>query len=580
MAMKLNLRERLSEFRAGFLAVLRRHPLELLLLLALVGALIFCLETDREPNGPRMLVLGWGALLLLIVNRLAGRSVWRRIYWVAWTPLVPLFLWPGLPEWVESAQAVITFTILTPLALLACRSAVANERFVADALVYLRSAVLAMLFAYVAYGLFEAILWSAAYIFGFSDARWVAHLTADLFFVTQILAAPTLFMMMLDRWDGVRFSGSRVLEVLLNYVFTPALAAYAAMLYLYLLKILFTWTLPDGGVAYLVFGFTIATLLVKALRLPLEKRTFDRFYDRFSLVALPLVALFWVGVARRVGEYGLTEARIYLLLCGGVMTLCIGLFLSRRAGRYLWVVLSAIVAFAAVAYVPALNPEQAALRSQTRRAERIAASLGRLDASTGCLSLAPASLSDTTYRKEYRELYEALQYVERDSAAFARFGVEDPNDLVEILPTVMHDYVRWGWEPAAVEVAEATPSVWIDLPQNVCLKIDEDDRYSCCYVNLTEWSSDSYAFANDTLRFFLGEERPVFEITGAEVLKKQLEQSGFDPSAGVEPSEEQALQLLCYSDERCCILFERLLIGRRDSVDVITSLAVHSLWLR
>lgn len=576
--MKWNFRERVAEFRKGLATVVCRHPLELLLLLALTVMLIVCLEIDEDPNGPRMLVLGWGALLLLVVNRLAGRSVWRRIYWVAWAPLVPLFLWPGLPEWVESAQAVITFAILTPLALLACRRAVANERFVADALVYLRSAVLAMLFAYVAYGLFEAILWSAAYIFGFSHARWVAHLSADLFFVTQLLAVPTLFMMMLDRWDGARFGSSRILEVLLNWIFTPAVAIYAAILYLYLLKILFTWTLPEGGVAYLVFGFTITALLVKALRLPLEKRTLDWFYDRFSLLALPLVALFWVGVARRVGEYGLTVSRIYLLLCGGLMTFCILLFLSRRAGRYLWVVLAAIVAFAAVAYIPALEPERAALRSQTRRVERIAERLGRLDAATGRLSLAPASLADTTFRKEYRELYEALAYVERDSAVFARFGVEESNDLVEILPTVMHDYVQWGWEPAVGEVVEANPSVWVYLPQNVC--IEDVGHYSRCYVNLPEWDAETYTFENDTLRFYLGEKRPVLEITGAEVLEKQLGQSGFDPSQGVEPTGEQTLQLLCYSDDRCCILFERLLIERRDSADVITSLAVHSLWLR
>ena len=576
--MKWNLRKRVAELRKGLVTVVCRHPLELLLLLALTVTLIVCLETDQDPNGPRMLVLGWGALLLLVVNRLAGRSVWRRIYWVAWAPLVPLFLWPGLPEWVESAQAVITFAILTPLALLACRRAVANERFVADALVYLRSAVLAMLFAYVAYGLFEAILWSAAYIFGFSHARWVAHLSADLFFVTQFLAVPTLFMMMLDRWDEARFGSSRILEVLLNWIFTPAVAIYAAILYLYLLKILFTWTLPEGGVAYLVFGFTITALLVKALRLPLEKRTLDWFYDRFSLLALPLVALFWVGVARRVGEYGLTVSRIYLLLCGGLMTFCILLFLSRRAGRYLWVVLAAIVAFAAVAYIPALEPERAALRSQTRRVERIAERLGRLDAATGRLSLAPASLADTTFRKEYRELYEALAYVERDSAAFARFGVEESNDLVEILPTVMHDYVQWGWEPAVGEVVEANPSVEVYLPQNAGFEVD--GSYSRCYVNLTVWNPESYSFGNDTLRFHLGEERPVLEITGAEVLEKQLGQSGFDPSQGVEPTGEQTLQLLCYSDDRCCILFERLLIERRDSADVITSLAVHSLWLR
>ena len=72
----------------------------------------------------------------------------------------------------------------------------------------------------------------------------------------------------------------------------------------------------------------------------------------------------------------------------------------------------------------------------------------------------------------------------------------------------------------------------------------------------------------------------MLEITGAEVLKKQLGQSGFDLSTGLEPSREQALRLLDYRDDRCCILFDHLSVERRDSVDVITSLTVHSLWLR
>ena len=80
--MKLNLRERLAEFRASFLNVLRRHPLELLLLLALTVTLIVCLEIDEEPNGPRMLILGWGALLLLIVCFCLGGSAigWNGVY--------------------------------------------------------------------------------------------------------------------------------------------------------------------------------------------------------------------------------------------------------------------------------------------------------------------------------------------------------------------------------------------------------------------------------------------------------------------------------------------------------------------
>lgn len=575
--MKWNLRERMRELREGFVTTARRHPIELLLLLALTVTLVVCLESGKEPNGPRLLVTGWGTLLLLVVNRLAGHSVWRRIYWVAWVPLVPLFFWPGLPEWVESAQAIITFALLTPLALLASRRAVANDRFVADALVYLQAALLAMLFAYVAYGLFEATLWSAAYIFGFSEARWVVHLSTDLFFVVQCFVVPTLFLMMIDRWTEARLGSSRVLELLVNWIITPAVVIYAAILYLYLLKILVTWSLPEGGVAYLVFGFTMTALAVKALRMPFARRTFDWFYDRFSLVALPIVALFWVGVARRVGEYGLTEPRIYLLVCGAVMTACILLFLSRRTGRYLWVVLFAMAAFAAVAYIPALDPSRAALRSQSLRAERIAAGLGRLDAD-GRLSLAPASPADTARREEFRKLYEALEYVERDSATFARFGIGTSADLAAVLPEKLRGYVQYGWEPSVGGEVATRSSIDISLPHNA--EVEVDGRYSRCYVNLTVWNPESCSFEGDTLRFRLGAERPVLEISVPELLERQLARSGYDPSSGEEPTRQQTLQLLDYRDDRCRILFDQMAVEFRDSVDVITALSVHSLWLR
>lgn len=560
--------------KTGAADVLRRHPIEAVLLFGLTVALIVCYEWEWRPD-ERLLVMGWGAVLLLAVNLLAGRGVWRRIYWVAWAPLVPLALWPGFPDWIASAQAVITVAILTPLALLACRRAVDNRRFVADAVIYLRSGILAMLFAYVAYGLFEAILWSAAYIFGFGDAEWVAHLSMDLLFTTQFFVAPMLFLMMFDRWENAGIVGSRILEVLLNWVVSPAVTIYAAILYLYMTKILVTWTLPEGGVAYLVFGFTMTALVVKAMRTLLEKRTFDWFYDRFSLVSLPIVALFWVGVARRIGEYGLTEPRIYLVVCGGVMTVCVLLFLSRRAGRYLWVVLAAMTAFAALAYIPCLEPERVAVRSQLQRAERVAELLGRLDAD-GRLLLTPMPLADTVHKKEYRQLYESLDYIRRDSAAFARFGVKkDLDDLAAIFPEGMRDYVRWGYVTVVETVSR---DIDVSLPGNAVFEAVAG--YSRYYTNLHSWNDDIYRYDNDTLRLWLGEKVPMAVIPGAELLETQLEKSGFVPAEDAAPTEGQVLQLLDYRSERCRIVFERLDIERGDSVPRLSYMMIHSVWMR
>ncbi len=560
--------------KTGAADVLRRHPIEAVLLFGLTVALIVCYEWEWRPD-ERLLVMGWGAVLLLAVNLLAGRGVWRRIYWVAWAPLVPLALWPGFPDWIASAQAVITVAILTPLALLACRRAVDNRRFVADAVIYLRSGILAMLFAYVAYGLFEAILWSAAYIFGFGDAEWVAHLSMDLLFTTQFFVAPMLFLMMFDRWENAGIVGSRILEVLLNWVVSPAVTIYAAILYLYMAKILVTWTLPEGGVAYLVFGFTMTALVVKAMRTLLEKRTFDWFYDRFSLVSLPIVALFWVGVARRIGEYGLTEPRIYLVVCGGVMTVCVLLFLSRRAGRYLWVVLAAMTAFAALAYVPVLEPERVAVRSQLQRAERVAERLGRLDAD-GRLLLTPMPLADTVYKKEYRQLYESLDYIRRDSAAFARFGVKkDLDDLAAIFPEGMRDYVRWGYVTVVETISR---DIDVSLPVNASFEVV--GGYSRYYTNLNYWSNDGYRFDGDTLRLWLGAKQVMLDIPGTELLDALLQTSGFEPAKDSVPNEEQTMRLLDYRSERCRIVFDRLTINRGDSLATLSDVTVHSVWMR
>ena len=369
--MKAKLERYLRWLREGFLQMLRLHPVESALTVYACAGCLLTYELDWDHSLPKLALAALFFAVALVVNNLAGRGPWRRVYWVSWTPIVPLSLWGGLEAWIVSEPAFLTFGILVPLALLMCRRAVHNERFVCDALLWLRSGVLAVFFANVALGLFGAILFSTTYIFGLEGA-WIDHVWTYALIVFETFAVPVLFLMMADRWREAGYESNRILEILLNYIVAPALLIYTAILYLYMAKILVTWSLPEGGVAYLVFGFTLFALAVKALGRLLEKRIYDWFFDRFSLVSLPVLALFWIGVVRRTNEYGLTEPRVYLVVCGGLMTLCVLLFLSQRTGRYLWVCLAAWMSFAALAYVPFLEPERIAVQSQTQRAERVA----------------------------------------------------------------------------------------------------------------------------------------------------------------------------------------------------------------
>ena len=261
--MKAKLEYCLRWLREGAVRVVRSYPVETLLALyACIRCLLtYELDWSEEELFNRLGLVPLFFALALAVNNLAGRGPWRKVYWVVWAPIVPLTLWSGLGDWIESASFRISLGILAPLLLLLSLRAVRNDRFVNGALVWLRSGALALLFANVALGLFYAILYSATYIFGL-DGAWIEHVAVWAVTICETLAVPLLFLMMADRWRDAELRGSRILEMLLNYIVTPALLIYAAILYLYMAKILVTWTLPEGGVAYLVFGFTMTALAV------------------------------------------------------------------------------------------------------------------------------------------------------------------------------------------------------------------------------------------------------------------------------------------------------------------------------
>jgi len=550
----------ISEIRKSTATVIRRHPIELLLSLCSTIAMIIYFESDTEPH-PWLAIAVWGIMLLLVVNLLAGNTIWRRIYWVAWTPLVPLALWPGLEEWLNSDSFFISIFILTPLALLACSKAIDNRRFLSDTIIYLRAAILALLFANVALWLCEVIIWSAIYLFGHSTI--LQHLQFDLFLTTELFVVPTIFMMMLDRWQGREAKSSHIIEKLLNWIVSPAIIAYAALLTIYLLKIIITWTLPDGGVSYMVFAFTITALVVKAFQILIEKRRYDWFYDRFSLISLPFVALFWIGVARRIGEYGLTATRVYLIVCGAVMTVCILLSLSRRTGRYLWAVLFAILAFASVAYIPALNPQTIGLRSQKARFERMALDLALID-STGRLRTTLIPLSDSVRLDQYDQAFDAMDYIlERDTMFHQQLGIKRYDHSYSVKSRLMPkllitDVVCVDSED---ELVATVNNASVYLPEDAL--IESDPAYPNIYTNIMQCG---YNYSNDLDKLDITvKDTVLISLSGDELVKKQLRDTGLSFEDLQYLDNEQSIRFLDYRDQNIRIIFYYLLIVRTET---------------
>ena len=549
------------ELRQGIVRVVRRYPVETALQTALTALFIWWTEAEQFPLFPAscLWIFPLFSLGSLVLNTWAGQGSWRIVYYVIWAPLVPLLFWTGLPAWVATEQFALTLGVLVPLALLLCRRARDNRHFAANALLYLRAAVVSLLFANIALGLFEATLWSAAYIFGFDEMRWVGQLAADAVPVAEFLAAPMLFLLLLDRWEQAECRMARIGEVLINWIFTPTLIVYALLLHLYVIKILVAVSLPRGGVAYLVFGFILTAFAVRLLRELVEKRVAEWFYARFSFVILLPTLLFWVGAARRVGEYGLTDQRVYLLVCGCVMTLAV-IFFFLRSGRYSWLFASAFVLFAAVAYVPALSPARIGMRSQRARFERLGRELGMLDAE-GRFIRRRVPLADSVRRADYADFFSAMHYVERRDTAFgASLGLKGSfiswNLESELLP--------WS-SVVPVETAAVDTVAAVELPQNC--PIPQADAYPNFYANVDSWQREENGarFASDTLRVTL-DGRPLLVISGEELVRRQMEQAELTFEQLFRLDEEQAMRFLDYRGEQVRVVFRELKVERLDSV--------------
>ncbi len=136
-------------------------------------------------------------------------------------------------------------------------------------------------------------------------------------------------------------------RVLALYVFLPILAVYMGILYIYMLKIIFMWELPNGWVSWLVSALALGGLLVITLLYPLREQENNKTANSISrwlvLLILPLLTLMTVGIVRRISDYGITINRTYILLLNiWFYGIYVYLFFTKLRGIK-WILISPIV---------------------------------------------------------------------------------------------------------------------------------------------------------------------------------------------------------------------------------------------
>ena len=548
----------------------RQFPVEtgIVAFTLVVGVALVAGTLTGFREGMAMIPLCFAGAYILTCLLRGGWGRW--IYRLCWVAMIPLW-WCATDQWIGSPAYFMAYPCLL-LGVFSCRGIRKDDRFTEEALAYLYAAVMAFVFASVAYLLLSAIYYSLVYIFGLGHS-FVPDFESYALVICYGGACPMMLLAFISRLLGGGTLGDRMLSTLFNWILTPALLIYTGILYLYFVTIVVSWSLPRGGIAYMVFAFTMTAVVVGACQSLLKRRLYDWFFGRFGLIALPAVIMFWIGVFCRVQEYGWTEARIYLLICGVVMTYALAVLTFKRNGRYLCICLIALALLAVFTYLPPISADRLGCLSQGGRVERIASGIGLLD-ERGDFDVKRRPLSDTVYKEEYRRMYESLTYLEQ--AEQPLFGLQEADDLLKIAPEPIENYVR-NWDVIEVECSNETLYL-----QNDTLSFDIRGYASLTFPDSWSLRPDRYAFENDTLRIYLGDTLRCV-VSAGELMETQLRRIGTSAEARPrrELLEENAEKLLVWRADSLTVIFSSLSIHfGEDRVPTVSGLDVRCVLLR
>lgn len=126
-----------------------------------------------------------------------------------------------------------------------------------------------------------------------------------------------------------------ILTIFARYLLAPLLGLYLVVLYVYALRILILWELPEGMVSVPVSISLALMLLLVSLLYPIRQTEEVNRYDELlcrwlPLLVMPLLVLMSVGLYKRWSDYGMTIMRLYLLVANvWCYFACIYLYLHR-----------------------------------------------------------------------------------------------------------------------------------------------------------------------------------------------------------------------------------------------------------
>lgn len=275
----------------------------------------------------------------------------------------------------------------------------------------------------------------------------------------------------------------KALKVFVQYVLIPLVTVYISILYLYTIKILLQWELPNGWVSYLVLSFSIVGIFSLLLLYPIrnhENSKWIKIYSKgYYFALIPLVILLLVSIYIRISEYGVTINRYFVATLGVWLAGLVVYYLVGKKKSIKVIPVSLCLIALGVSFGP-LGAFSVSERSQLGRFEEILSNNDLLNEESRVkVAVNPINFEDR------KELSSIVQY------------------LVEMHGTEM---LASYWEnPIKIQGASATSIVEeIGLNFVHSWENSENPSVNFRYTIKENWvaSVDGYDYYLDSIRFF------------------------------------------------------------------------------
>jgi hypothetical protein len=403
---------------------LARFPLALLSGFVAAIAAFRMIDGPSDDSEPRLLATGVLGLALCTasVTSAERRGVAARHRWILDLVLaagLALLYWASR-DWTPDHAALRFIQLLVAAHLLVAiapflTSARLDGFWQFNRILFLR---------YLTGAFYVAVLWAGLSValaavdklFGVDiDSEMYAHLFAFLAFVFH----PWFFLAGVPRDYAeleTREDYPAGLKVFTQFVLMPLVVIYLAILTAYLGKVIITRTWPTGWIGYLVSSVSATGVLALLLVHPLRERADSRWvngYGRWWFVALlPSLVMLLAAIAKRVGQYGITEQRYFLLVLA-VWLLGLALYYGLTASRNIKLIPMTLCAVALLTTMGPWSAYAVSRRSQLNRLD------GLLEKNGMGRAGVPTPARGTVPVEDRREMSAVFHYLARTHGAGA-----------------------------------------------------------------------------------------------------------------------------------------------------------------